>query len=77
MRIAAVALLALALTVGCGSSDDQAAPSQPTTTASEPPASASERQPAPGLSGESLSGETIALGDFRGRPLLINVWSSW
>ena len=77
MRIAAVALLALVLAAGCGSSEDQAAPPQPTTTTAERPASDSQRQLAPTLSGESLAGETIALGDFRGRPLLINVWSSW
>jgi hypothetical protein len=77
MRIAAVALLALAVATGCGSSDEQTAPPGQATTTAEPPAAASTREPAPPLSGESLDGETIALGDFRGRPLLINVWSSW
>jgi hypothetical protein len=77
MRIAVVALLALAVATGCGSSDEQTAPPEQATTSAEPPAAASTREPAPPLSGESLSGETIALQDFRGRPLLINVWSSW
>jgi hypothetical protein len=77
MRIAIVALLALALTAGCGTSDEQAAPPSETTTAAEPPVSAPKREPAPPLSGESLTGGPIALEDFRGRPVLINVWSSW
>jgi hypothetical protein len=77
MRIAAVALLVLAVAAGCGGSTEQAAPPQETIETSEPPAAASTREPAPAISGESLGGETIALGAFRGRPLLINVWSSW
>jgi hypothetical protein len=77
MRIAAVALLALAVATSCGSSDEQTAPPEQTTMSAEPPAAASTREHAPPLSGESLSGETIALQDFRGRTLLINVWSSW
>lgn len=72
MRIA-VALLVLAIVAGCGTSDEQTAPPQATTT----PSSASSREEAPSLSGESLAGEAIALDDFRGRPVLINVWSSW
>lgn len=78
VRIAAVALLVLLVAAGCGSSDDQTAPLPQTTSATtEPPASASTREAAPPLSGESLDGSAIALGDFRGRPVLINVWSSW
>jgi hypothetical protein len=77
VRIAAIGLLALAIAAGCGSSDEQAALPPPTTTATEPPASASTRKAAPPLSGETLDGEAIALGEFRGRPLMINVWSSW
>ena len=29
------------------------------------------------LSGVTLDGDAITLGDLRGRPVLINVWSSW
>lgn len=75
MRIA-VALLVLAVAAGCGSSDEQTAPQQPSTVEESPPRD-STRELAPPLSGESLDGEAIAIGDFRGRPLLINVWSSW
>jgi hypothetical protein len=77
MRIAVVALLVVAVAAGCGGSTEQTAPPRATTETAEPPAAASTREPAPPLSGESLGGETIALRDFRGRPLLINVWSSW
>jgi cytochrome oxidase Cu insertion factor (SCO1/SenC/PrrC family) len=76
MRIA-VALLVAVLAVGCGSSDKRTASPQPTTTSTETLPSTPTREPAPPLSGESLSGEPITLGDFRGRPVMINVWSSW
>jgi hypothetical protein len=77
MRIAAVALLVLAVATGCGGSSEQTAPPRDTADTTEPTAAASMREPAPAISGESLDGATIALRDFRGRPLLINVWSSW
>ncbi len=75
------ALLAL-LAVGCGSGegDETAATTSPqtqTVTATAPEETGSERPAAPPIEGESLEGETIALADFRGRPVLVNVWSSW
>jgi ABC-type Fe3+-hydroxamate transport system substrate-binding protein len=76
MRIA-LALLVAVIAAGCGSSDEQAASPQPTTTNSETVPSTPTRDAAPPLSGESLAGEPITLGDFRGRPVMINVWSSW
>ncbi|MBA2530511.1 MAG: TlpA family protein disulfide reductase [Nocardioidaceae bacterium] len=36
-----------------------------------------ERVDAPGLSGETLSGEQVSLDDFAGQTVLINVWGSW
>ena len=76
MRVAA-ALLILLVTAGCGGSREEAAPPQQTTTVAESPMPDSNREAAPPLAGESLRGDAIALGDFRGRPVLINVWSSW
>ena len=64
-----------AIVVGCGSSSDEVAP--PPATESEPSASASGRELAPPLAGVTLGGAAIALADFGGRPVLINVWSSW
>ena len=72
MRLVAVACLLLALGAGCGGAEEQSAPRE--TTVEAP---AQDRRPAPMISGESLGGEAIALGDFEGRPVLINVWSSW
>jgi ABC-type glycerol-3-phosphate transport system substrate-binding protein len=60
--LAALALASLAL-AGCGSSEDAAAPAS-----------------APGdgtLAGTTLDGEAVSLEDFRGTPVLVNVWSSW
>ena len=76
MRIA-VALLVAVIATGCGRSDEQTASPQPTTTSTETVPSTPMRDAAPPLSGESLAGEPITLGDFRGRPVMINVWSSW
>jgi hypothetical protein len=73
----AVALVVAVLAVGCGSSDEQTASPQPTTTSPQTLPSTPAREQAPPLSGASLSGEPITLGDFRGRPVMINVWSSW
>lgn len=78
MRSSAAALLAVlfaAVVVGCGGSSDEVAP--PPATETESPASASDRELAPPLAGVTLDGTAIALADFRGRPVLINVWSSW
>ena len=72
----AVALLAMTAGVGCGGerTDDAAAPRE---TVTEPPAPTSNRQATPPVSGVTLVGTAISITDFRGRAVLINVWSSW
>jgi hypothetical protein len=35
------------------------------------------RPRAPILAGTTLTGASISLAQFRGRPVLVNVWSSW
>ena len=69
-RLALLALAALALT-GCGSANEALEPE-----AAPPPA-----QAAPGsgdaITGTDLDGEPVSFAEFRGRPLLVNVWSSW
>lgn len=71
-----VALLASSSLAACGGSTEEATPAQqPATIETSPPTT--DREQAPALTGESLSGNAIALGDFRGRPVLVNVWSSW
>ncbi|WP_370616395.1 TlpA family protein disulfide reductase [Mumia sp. Pv 4-285] len=37
----------------------------------------SEREPAPELSGETLDGDQVALSDFAGKTVVVNVWGSW
>jgi cytochrome oxidase Cu insertion factor (SCO1/SenC/PrrC family) len=70
-------LLALCALVaaGCGGETgmDEATPPVETT----PPADAASRPPAPPVEGTTLDGEPISLADFRGRPVFVNVWSSW
>lgn len=36
-----------------------------------------DRQPAPAITGETLSGEPFALADYRGKVVALNVWASW
>lgn len=75
----ALAGLALALTAcalaACGGSGDDA--SAPTVPATSPPGAETGREPAPAIAGQTLEGSPVALGDFRGGPVLVNVWSSW
>lgn len=40
-------------------------------------AGAAERPKAPALTGITVEGKKLSLAGFRGRPVLINVWSSW
>jgi hypothetical protein len=35
------------------------------------------RPAAPPIEGTTLDGERISLADFRGKPVFVNVWSSW
>ena len=63
---AAVAVTVLAL-AACGGGSEGAAPPPPKT----------EARDAPAIAGRTLDGERVALDQFRGRPVLVNVWSSW
>ncbi|MDA9913274.1 TlpA family protein disulfide reductase [Candidatus Nanopelagicales bacterium] len=36
-----------------------------------------ERQPAPALTGDTLTGDTFTLADHKGDVILLNVWASW
>jgi cytochrome oxidase Cu insertion factor (SCO1/SenC/PrrC family) len=68
-------LLALVLVsvVAAGCGGDSASPPAATGT----PVEETARPPAPPIAGVSLTGERISLEGFRGRPVLVNVWSSW
>ncbi|MGW5973056.1 TlpA family protein disulfide reductase [Streptomyces sp. NPDC055186] len=36
-----------------------------------------ERTPAPDLSGETLEGEPLAVADYKGKVVVLNIWGSW
>ncbi len=40
-------------------------------------AGASTAKQAPPIAGTTLDGKRVTLASLRGRPVLINVWSSW
>lgn len=65
--VVAVLLAALALSA-CGLQPDVATRVQQQSTAS---------QPAPDLSGETLTGSTLTLASLRGHPVVLNFWASW
>jgi hypothetical protein len=56
---------------GCGDKygDSAAAPAPP------PPTTAARA--APDVSGKTLDGRTLSLASLRGKPVVVNVWSSW
>jgi len=78
-------LLALAL-AACGSQeagDNKAAPDQPVWAGPKqaPPTGRLDRSKAgsaaPAAAFEGPDGEPASLRDFRGRPLLVNLWATW
>lgn len=64
---------------GGGATTEEAAPTTAATPPAEtaPPANGVTRPKAPAIDGESLDGVRISLADFRGKPVFVNVWSSW
>ena len=79
MRAFVVALLLGTLVAsGCGGGENEAStpPTETTVTAAPDPPDGS-RPPAPTIAGTSLDGEPVSLADFAGRPVFVNVWSSW
>lgn len=67
LLLAALAVLALA---ACGSEEA----SMPDASAPEASAPTAEESP---VSGTGLDGEPVSLADFGGKPVFVNVWSSW
>jgi ABC-type glycerol-3-phosphate transport system substrate-binding protein len=62
-----VALLALTVVAAAcgGANEPESASSVGTTTAES------------AIAGETLDGDRVSLEDFRGKPVFVNVWSSW
>lgn len=69
-RLTALALATLAL-AACGSGERAAEPSEPAAPATTGSGGVAQ------ITGVGLDGEELSLAEFRGRPLLLNVWSSW
>ena len=70
------ALLTVVVSSCGGETAEEAAPPDTTTTATE--TAPSEGGPmAPAIEGTTLEGERLSLADFRGRPVLVNVWAAW
>jgi hypothetical protein len=71
MRLVALLAGLLLVAAGCGSGESGEA--GPTTTAAAPAPSGSDTS----IAGSTLDGERLSLDDYRGRRVLVNVWSSW
>ncbi len=87
MRLAVLVALTLAL-AACGGQEETTQPetTQPeatpattaaTTTARATTAPTTTTPGASAVAGTTLDGEPISLDDFRGKPVFVNVWSSW
>ena len=64
----ALAVVAAVLLAGCGASEPE--------TSQEPSAAASAGN-GPRIAGTGLDGKRVDVADLRGRPVFVNVWSSW
>jgi hypothetical protein len=76
MAVGAIGLIGLFGTA-CGAESGDSTIATPTTTMAESSSDQTAREVAPRLTGTTLQGEAIGLDQFRGRPVMINVWSSW
>ena len=80
MRPFPILLLAL-LVVGCDKASETQAPEPPPAGRAKTETGRLDRSfagtPAPRSIFEDPAGEAITLADFRGRPLLVNLWATW
>jgi thiol-disulfide isomerase/thioredoxin len=80
-RLTAASVTALLLLAGCGSSTDATGSGADSGfvagDGSIVVVPASQRVPAPDLSGETLDGTTYRLRDHLGEVVVLNVWASW
>jgi hypothetical protein len=78
MRVLAT-LAGVLLVAGFGAACGGASGAETTTAAPSPPSEPANvtRARAPAIAGRSLEGARLTLSDYRGRTVLVNVWSSW
>jgi hypothetical protein len=70
-----VALVLLA--AACGGSSEPETQAETQTTTARATTAAPQTGPGSEITGESLDGGQLSLADFRGKRVLVNVWSSW
>ncbi|PWK65105.1 thiol-disulfide isomerase/thioredoxin [Streptomyces sp. CG 926] len=75
--LAGLAVLTVSAATGCGAGDDSGKPAAASADQRLTSTPAAERNPAPDISGETLTGEPVALADLRGKIVVLNVWGSW
>jgi ABC-type glycerol-3-phosphate transport system substrate-binding protein len=73
LLLAAATVALVAAGCGGGSTTDETSPPPPSVTVTTESAGA----PAPAIEGTTVDGEQLALADFRGRAVFVNVWASW
>ena len=80
MRPFPILLLGLML-AGCGESSETPSPDQPSAGRAKTETGRLDRSfagtPAPRSIFEDPAGEAITLAEFRGKPLLVNLWATW
>jgi len=75
--VVTIAALCALVVAGCGGSSGEHSATPGATRAENDSPQDPSRERAPAIEGASLDGDPISLTDYRGRPVLINVWSSW
>ncbi|HEX8668332.1 MAG TPA: TlpA disulfide reductase family protein [Allosphingosinicella sp.] len=76
----ALPLLILLLVTACGRQDEGGNQNAPTASAGTPTGKLDRSHagtPAPETEFQDPDGEPVSLADFKGKPLLVNLWATW
>lgn len=77
VRAGLVALIATVVLTACSGGDSAAGSGFVAGDGSLVTIDASQRKPAPDITGTTLDGQTITLSDYLGKVVVLNVWASW